>query len=143
MENAEQAVVIPCFVCEEYLTSKACVDEFKFARNAKKLLVIALAPPRELARAPINEKVSNGPVVGHFVKGEQCLQAFPGAPAGDAASDDPRVAFVHCYSRALVLKRRKEEEHAALEPDALVPRASPARRQPRSCATVSVRQMRT
>ena len=37
---------------------------------------------------------------GEMRAGSRCAAA----PAGDAASDDPRVAFVHCYSRALMLK---------------------------------------
>ena len=80
--------MIPAFVCKEYPYSKACVDEFKYARMAGKLLVIALAPVCELRELEFDEAVGNGPVIGHFKRGEQCLRAWPGAPPGDADGTD-------------------------------------------------------
>ena len=106
MTRAEQASVIPCFVCAEYPMSKACVDEFKYARNARKLLVIALSPLHEIASLPIDEGLGNGPVVGHFKKGEQCLLSWPGAPPGDAEGSDfskPEVVAEYIYTRWLRL----------------------------------------
>ena len=47
--------MIPAFVCKEYPYSKACVDEFKHARKAGKLLVIALAPVWELEKLEIEK----------------------------------------------------------------------------------------
>ena len=93
-------------MCAEYPLSKACVDEFKYARNKRKLLVIALSPLHELANLPIDEELGNGPVVGHFVKGEQCLLAWPGAPPGDAEGSDfskPEVVAEYIYTRWLHL----------------------------------------
>ena len=50
MTAFETAAVIPCFVDEEYVESPPCIKEFKIAREAEKIVVVALADPNKLKK---------------------------------------------------------------------------------------------